>query len=196
MVAATHLPLGLEGQGVEVGGGCRCPYPPPAWGGSIRNAERWGPISPMLPTPTPALRADPPDKGGSALALFLRDLRLGIRAGGGALTGVLFFLAVVATIPFARRTRPQPACAHRPGDPVDRRAARLAARARPPVPGRPRGRLARSADPRRRPSFAGADRAGEMPCPLDRERAAAGDRHAAARPVHECRAGRSGGAPR
>jgi heme exporter protein B len=34
------------------------------------------------------------------LALFLRDLRLGIRAGGGALTGIVFFLAVVATIPF------------------------------------------------------------------------------------------------
>jgi heme exporter protein B len=34
-------------------------------------------------------------------ALFLRDLRLGIRAGGGALTGVLFFLALIATIPFA-----------------------------------------------------------------------------------------------
>jgi heme exporter protein B len=35
------------------------------------------------------------------LALYLRDLRLGIRGGGGALTGVLFFLAVIATIPFA-----------------------------------------------------------------------------------------------
>lgn len=34
-------------------------------------------------------------------ALFIRDVRLGIRAGGGALTGVLFFLAVVATVPFA-----------------------------------------------------------------------------------------------
>ncbi len=34
------------------------------------------------------------------LALFLRDMRLGIRAGGGALTGILFFLAVVAVIPF------------------------------------------------------------------------------------------------
>lgn len=32
--------------------------------------------------------------------LFLRDIRLGIRAGGGALVGVLFFLAVVAVIPF------------------------------------------------------------------------------------------------
>ncbi|MCO5064327.1 MAG: heme exporter protein CcmB [Rhizobiaceae bacterium] len=35
------------------------------------------------------------------LALFLRDVRLGVRAGGGALTGVLFFLAVVAIMPFA-----------------------------------------------------------------------------------------------
>lgn len=34
-------------------------------------------------------------------ALFLREMRLGIRAGGGALTGVLFFLAVIATVPFA-----------------------------------------------------------------------------------------------
>ncbi|BCG92077.1 heme exporter protein CcmB [Mesorhizobium sp. 131-2-1] len=34
------------------------------------------------------------------LALFLRDIRLSIRAGGGALTGVIFFLAVIATIPF------------------------------------------------------------------------------------------------
>jgi heme exporter protein B len=34
-------------------------------------------------------------------ALFIRDVRLGIRAGGGALTGALFFLAVIATVPFA-----------------------------------------------------------------------------------------------
>lgn len=34
-------------------------------------------------------------------SLFVRDLRLGIRAGGGALVGVLFFLAVVAVVPFA-----------------------------------------------------------------------------------------------
>ncbi|MDA4845533.1 heme exporter protein CcmB [Hoeflea poritis] len=33
-------------------------------------------------------------------ALFMRDLRLSVRAGGGALIGVLFFLAVVAVIPF------------------------------------------------------------------------------------------------
>ncbi|WP_163265289.1 heme exporter protein CcmB [Chelativorans alearense] len=34
------------------------------------------------------------------LALYVREVRLGIRAGSGALTGVLFFLAVVAVIPF------------------------------------------------------------------------------------------------
>lgn len=34
------------------------------------------------------------------LALYLRDLRLGVRAGGGALVGILFFLAVVAVVPF------------------------------------------------------------------------------------------------
>jgi heme exporter protein B len=34
------------------------------------------------------------------LALFIRDIRLGIRAGGGVLVGVLFFLAVVAVVPF------------------------------------------------------------------------------------------------
>ncbi|WP_309082728.1 heme exporter protein CcmB [Chelativorans sp.] len=34
------------------------------------------------------------------LALYLREAKLGIRSGSGALTGVLFFLAVVAVIPF------------------------------------------------------------------------------------------------
>ncbi|CAG0957300.1 MAG: heme exporter protein CcmB [Rhizobiaceae bacterium] len=34
-------------------------------------------------------------------ALLLREIRLGVRAGGGALTGALFFLAVVSAIPFA-----------------------------------------------------------------------------------------------
>ena len=33
-------------------------------------------------------------------ALFFRDLKLSIRSGGGALIGVLFFLTVVAVIPF------------------------------------------------------------------------------------------------
>lgn len=34
-------------------------------------------------------------------ALFLRELRLGVRAGGGAFIGVLFFLAIIAAVPFA-----------------------------------------------------------------------------------------------
>ncbi|MDX8453642.1 heme exporter protein CcmB [Mesorhizobium sp. VK9D] len=33
-------------------------------------------------------------------SLFLRDIRLSIRAGGGALIGAIFFLAVIVTIPF------------------------------------------------------------------------------------------------
>jgi heme exporter protein B len=34
-------------------------------------------------------------------ALLLRDIRISLRIGGGALTGVLFFLAVITLIPFA-----------------------------------------------------------------------------------------------
>lgn len=34
------------------------------------------------------------------LALFLRDLKLSFRAGGGALIGILFFLAVISVMPF------------------------------------------------------------------------------------------------
>ena len=36
-----------------------------------------------------------------ARALLLRDMRLAVRVGGGALMGVLFFLVVVTLIPFA-----------------------------------------------------------------------------------------------
>ncbi len=35
------------------------------------------------------------------MALFIRDVRLGLRAGGGALIGLVFFLAVVTIVPFA-----------------------------------------------------------------------------------------------
>ena len=34
-------------------------------------------------------------------ALFVREMRLAARVGGGALTGLLFFLAVIAIVPFA-----------------------------------------------------------------------------------------------
>ncbi|KPF42855.1 heme exporter protein CcmB [Rhizobium sp. G187] len=35
------------------------------------------------------------------MALLLRDLKLSVRSGGGALIGVLFFMTVVAVVPFA-----------------------------------------------------------------------------------------------
>jgi heme exporter protein B len=35
------------------------------------------------------------------LALYFRDLKLGVRAGGGAFVGLLFFLTIVAIVPFA-----------------------------------------------------------------------------------------------
>ena len=34
------------------------------------------------------------------IALFFRDLKLSVRAGGGAMIGVLFFMTVVSVIPF------------------------------------------------------------------------------------------------
>ena len=37
----------------------------------------------------------------SLAALLVRDIRLAVRVGGGALIGVLFFLLVVTLVPFA-----------------------------------------------------------------------------------------------
>ncbi|WP_193174415.1 heme exporter protein CcmB [Oricola nitratireducens] len=34
------------------------------------------------------------------MALILRDIRIGVRAGGGMLIGILFFLAVITVVPF------------------------------------------------------------------------------------------------
>jgi heme exporter protein B len=34
------------------------------------------------------------------IALILRDIRIGLRSGGGMLIGILFFLAVIAVVPF------------------------------------------------------------------------------------------------
>src|SRR3712207_8813798 len=50
--------------------------------------------------------------------------------------------------PLRARSRPQPAVADRPGDPVDRRPARHPDRPRPAVPGRPGGRVPRPPAPR------------------------------------------------
>ncbi len=64
-------------------------------------------------------------------ALFLRELRLAVRVGGGALIGVLFFLIVVTLMPFAIGPDLALLARHRSGHPVARCAAREPARARP-----------------------------------------------------------------
>ena len=108
------------------------------------------------------------------IALFLRDLRLGIRAGGGALTGVLFFLAVIATIPFA--VGPDLNLLARIGPAILWIGALLAS-----LLGLDRLFQADREDGsldllilQRRPPHAGADRVRQMPGALDRQRAAAG----------------------
>ena len=134
--------------------------------------------------------SSPTDVHGSAdrmTALFFRDLRLGIRAGGGALTGVLFFLAVIATIPFA--VGPDLNLLARIGPAILWIGALLAS-----LLGLDRLFQADREDGSLdlmilgRPPHAGADRVRQMPGALDGERAAAGRRRAVARPVHEHRA--------
>ena len=71
-----------------------------------------------------------------ALALFVREWRVARRIGGGASVGVVFFLILVAVMPFALGPDLNLLGAARARDPVDRGAARDAARARPAVPGR------------------------------------------------------------
>jgi heme exporter protein B len=74
-----------------------------------------GDFDPSPGTPLFVRRATLPHKGGgkesldqrevprmtALAALFLRDVRLALRVGGGAWMGVLFFLIVVALVPFA-----------------------------------------------------------------------------------------------
>ncbi len=82
--------------------------PSPGGGGSARTARRDGVISaarrtnPNLvrcadrPTPCRGTRIMTP-----LAAILIRDMRIAVRVGGGALMGVLFFLVVVTLIPFA-----------------------------------------------------------------------------------------------
>ena len=84
-------------------------------------------------------------------ALLLRDMRLAVRVGGGALMGVLFFLIVVTLVPFA--VGPDLAQLRRIGPAILWLGALLASLldARSPARRRSRGRLARPpADGRRR----------------------------------------------
>ena len=124
---------------------------------------------------------------GQLIALFLRDLRLGIRAGGGALTGVLFFLAVIATIPFA--VGPDLNLLARIGPAILWIGALLAS-----LLGLDRLFQADREDGSLDLMILSADRhmlaltvLGQMPGALDRQRAASGDCRAFARAVHEHR---------
>ena len=76
-------------------------------------------------------------------ALFMRDVRLAVRVGGGGGIGVLFFLIVVVLMPFA--IGPDLALLGRIGPAILWLGALLASLldARPAVRRRPRGRLAR-----------------------------------------------------
>ena len=120
IVAATHLPLGMEGatelrmrvmpesshpplacrpsppQGGRLAAS-RSPIATPGWRTRTRNLPLEGE---MAGRPRGRHECVTLQCGRHASPLPPRT-RLAIRAGGGALTGVLFFLAVVATIPFA-----------------------------------------------------------------------------------------------
>ncbi len=114
IIAATHGPLGLDGaKTLEMGEGLTSPRSR----GEVdaRSAAGQG-DSPSAQTrgdaPSPGLLRNPtsPRKRGevkassllhSLSAILSRDMKVAWRVGGGALMGVLFFLAVVTLVPFA-----------------------------------------------------------------------------------------------
>jgi heme exporter protein B len=117
IIAATHGPLGLDGAKTLEMGESREALTSPRLRGEVeaRSASGGG-ASPNArasgDAPSPGLLRNPtsPRKRGeveaSSLfrplsAILARDMRVAWRVGGGALMGVLFFLAVVTLIPFA-----------------------------------------------------------------------------------------------
>jgi heme exporter protein B len=113
IVAATHGPLGIDGarelrlSGGQPGCGAGLASSPGARGeeqgvgdaspGRSRLAAGRIPGQPNS-SPQAAKRATVLK---SLAAIFVRDVTIALRVGGGALMGVLFFLAVVTLIPFA-----------------------------------------------------------------------------------------------
>jgi heme exporter protein B len=101
IVAATHGPLGLEGaQELRLGGarppseemqGTSAPGPTHPLEGGMGRSTSLGFGKECKPTAMPQ----------SLSAILTRDMKIAVRNGGGALMGVLFFLAVVTLIPFA-----------------------------------------------------------------------------------------------
>jgi len=112
IIAATHGPLGLDGaKTLEMGD-----HPPLEGEGRRASARRGGvkeqPLGhddPVTPSRPPAAVDLPPPGGGkeapslsrSLFSILSRDMKVAWRVGGGALMGVLFFLAVVTLVPFA-----------------------------------------------------------------------------------------------
>lgn len=113
IVAATHGPLGIDGaRELRLSGGqpgCAAgPAPSPGTRG-----EEWGEgdaSSGRSSLAADRITAQPNSSPQAAkhatvlkslAAIFVRDVTIALRVGGGALMGVLFFLAVVTLIPFA-----------------------------------------------------------------------------------------------
>ena len=108
IIAATHGPLGLEGaKTLEMGD-----HPPLEGEGRRASARRGGvkteapDVTPTRPPaavdlPPPGGGKEPPNLLSSLSAILARDMKIAWRVGGGALMGVLFFLAVVTLMPFA-----------------------------------------------------------------------------------------------
>ncbi len=117
IIAATHGPLGLEDAKTLEMGESREALTSPRLRGEVdaHSASGEG-DSPSAQTrgdaPSPGLLRNPtsPRKRGevdtptllrSLRAILARDMKIAWRVGGGALMGVLFFLAVVTLVPFA-----------------------------------------------------------------------------------------------
>ncbi len=117
IIAATHGPLGLEGtKTLERGEGRVVLTSPRLRGVADAHSASGEGAFPSAQTcgdaPSPGLLRNPtsPRKPGevnalplsrSLRAILARDMKVAWRVGGGALMGVLFFLAVVTLIPFA-----------------------------------------------------------------------------------------------
>jgi heme exporter protein B len=116
IIAATHGPLGLDGaRELKLGGAHEeqvgAPIPGPSGHDAFAglpgkgSGERTSADGLEASTGGLAARAGR-GEGGAALiqslaAILARDMKIALRVGGGALMGVLFFLAVVTIIPFA-----------------------------------------------------------------------------------------------
>jgi heme exporter protein B len=113
IVAATHGPLGIDGASeLRLSGGEPGCGPGPASSAGAREEVRGnGDASPgrsrLAVGRTTAQPNAPPQAAKRATvrqslaSIFVRDVTIALRVGGGALMGVLFFLAVVTLIPFA-----------------------------------------------------------------------------------------------